>query len=135
MPVGTGMGTVLVAVKRGHHLPQTCEHGTWTFAGADFKRNATKWRCPTGQCQPGSTWVKANRLHPLIPRETKRFRSLYCERGAVEREFGHLKHEWAMLPLRVRRIDRVRMHANLSILTRLAVRLDKERGARVAKAA
>jgi hypothetical protein len=24
----------------------TCEHGRWTFAGADFKRKATKWRCP-----------------------------------------------------------------------------------------
>jgi hypothetical protein len=28
----------------------TCEHGTWAFAGADFKRKATKWRCPTGEC-------------------------------------------------------------------------------------
>ncbi len=28
-----------------------CEHGDWTFAGADFKRKATKWRCPTGECQ------------------------------------------------------------------------------------
>ena len=27
---------------------------------------------------------------------------------SVEREFGVLKHEWAMLPLRVRRISRVR---------------------------
>jgi hypothetical protein len=76
-----------------------------------------------------SVWVKADRLHPLVPRGTKRFKDLYCERGAVEREFGHLKHEWAMLPLRVRRIDRVRMHTRLSILTRLAVRLDKERNA------
>jgi len=29
-------------VKRGEHKPPTCEHGTWTFAGADFKRKATK---------------------------------------------------------------------------------------------
>ncbi len=28
-------------VKRGEHKPSTCEHGTWTFAGADFKRKAT----------------------------------------------------------------------------------------------
>jgi hypothetical protein len=105
----------------------TCEHGTWTFAGSDNKRNASKWRCPTEECTPASVWIKADRVHPLVPRGTQRFKDLYCERGAVEREFGHLKHEWAMLPLRVRRIERVRMHANLSILTRLAVRLDKER--------
>jgi hypothetical protein len=40
-----------------------------------------------------------------------------------------LKHEWALLPLRVRRIERVRLHANLSILARLAVALDKARRA------
>ncbi len=57
-------------VKRGEHKPPTCEHGEWTFAGADYKRRATKWRCPTGECKPASRWVKADRLHPLIPRET-----------------------------------------------------------------
>lgn len=57
-------------VKRGDHLAPECEHGRWTFAGADFKRGATKWRCPTGECSPKSVWVKASRLHPLIPRET-----------------------------------------------------------------
>jgi hypothetical protein len=35
------------AVKRGEHGAPACEHGRWTFAGADFKRGATKWRCPT----------------------------------------------------------------------------------------
>jgi hypothetical protein len=32
---------------------------------------------------------------------------LYRKRGAIEREFGQLKHEWALLPLRVRGIERV----------------------------
>jgi hypothetical protein len=122
------------AEKYGTIAP-TCAHGEWTFAGSDDKRGASKWRCPTGDCTPASVWVKADRVHPVVPRGSKRFRALYRERGAVEREFGRLKHEWAMLPLRVRRIDRVRMHANLSILARLAVRLDNERSARVAKAA
>jgi hypothetical protein len=58
------------AVKRGDHKPPSCEHGTWTFAAADSKRRAAKWRCPTGECKPASTWVKADRLHPLIPRES-----------------------------------------------------------------
>lgn len=29
------------AVKRGEHRAPTCEHGTWTFAGADFNRKRT----------------------------------------------------------------------------------------------
>ena len=89
-------------MKRGWHRPPECEHGAWTFAGADFKRKATKWRCPTGQCLPASRWVRANRLIPLIPRETKRWRSLYHGRAAVEREFGRLKNEYGLAPLRVR---------------------------------
>ena len=30
---------------------------------------------------------------------------LYRSRGAVERESGRLKHEWALLPLRVRGVE------------------------------
>jgi Transposase DDE domain/Transposase domain (DUF772) len=108
------------AVKRGLASPPKCDHGTWTFAGSDAKRGASKWRCPTGECQPASAWVKASRLHPLIPRETERYKSLYHQRGAVERGFGSLKHEWGMLPLRVRRLARVRLHVDLTILGRLA---------------
>ncbi len=107
-------------VKRGDHKPPTCEHGEWTFAGADRKRNACKWRCPTGECKPASVWIKADRLHPLIPRETLRWRGLYRGRASVERAFGRLKNEWALAPLRVRRIERVRLHANLTILTQLS---------------
>jgi len=111
-------------VLAGEHRPPTCEHGTWTFAGSDVKRGASKWRCPTRDCQPASTWIKADRLHTLIPRSSARWGDLYRLRGAVEREFGRLKHEWALLPLRVRRIHRVRLHADLSILTRpLSVRV------------
>ena len=55
------------AVKQGKHLPPTCEHGVWAFAGTDFKRKLTKWRCPTGNCQPKSHWRKASRLHPADP--------------------------------------------------------------------
>jgi hypothetical protein len=55
------------AVKRGDHKAPTCDHGEWKFAGTDYKRQATKWRCPTGECNRKSTWIKADRLHPLIP--------------------------------------------------------------------
>jgi len=114
-------------VKAGDANAPTCEHGDRTFAGTDYKRQATKWRCPTGECKPKSTWVKADRMHPLIPRHTERSRKLYSSRGAVEREFGRLKHEWAMLPLRVRGLDRVRLHADLTILAKLGCALRKAR--------
>ena len=114
-------------VLRGHHKPPTCEHGAWTFAGADYKRGASKWRCPSGECKPASRWVKASRLHPLIPRESKRWGKLYAQRSSVEREFGRLKHEWALLPLRTRGIERVQLHADLTILAQLARTLSRAR--------
>lgn len=115
------------AVKLGEHEPPSCSHGVWKFAGADRRRGASKWRCPTGECRPASTWIKADRLHPLMPRETARWKATYRKRAAVEREFGRLKHEWGLGPLRVRGIDRVRLHADLTILTRLACALARAR--------
>jgi len=115
------------AVQRGEHKPPTCEHGTWTFAGADLKRKAAKWRCPTGDCQPRSIWRKASRLHPLVPRETKRWRDLYRGRAAAERTFGRLKHEWGLAPLRVRGLEKVSLHADLCILATLASALARAR--------
>jgi len=90
---------------RGDHRPPRCEHGEWRFACSDSKRGASRWRCPTGECEPVSRRITAGRLHPLIPRETPRWRKLYKGRASVEREFGRLKNEWALLPLRG--LDRV----------------------------
>jgi Transposase DDE domain/Transposase domain (DUF772) len=115
------------AVVKNEHRPPACEHGVWDFAGSDRKRGASKWRCPTGECAPASTWVKADRLHPLMPRESKRWKALYRGRGAVEREFGRLKNEWGLKPLRVRGLDRVRLHADLTILAKLACALSRAR--------
>jgi transposase, IS5 family len=112
--------TETAAVKAGKHKPPSCEHGEWTFAGADAKRGATKWRCPTGECAPASVWVKASRLHPLIPHGTDRWKSLYKQRTSVERGFGRLKNDYGLFPLRVRRIARVTLHASLTILAQLA---------------
>jgi hypothetical protein len=116
-------------VKRGDHKPPTCSHGEWTFAGSDRKRGASKWRCPMGECKPASTWIKADRLHPLIPHGGDRWYRLYRGRGAVEREFGRLKNEWGLKPLRVRGLERVRLHADLTILTKLACTLSRARAA------
>lgn len=114
-------------VKKGKDKPPSCEHGTWKFTGFDRKRGATQWRCPTGKCAPKSKWIKVDRLHPAIPRETLRWKKLYCGRSAVEREFGRLKNEWALTPLRVRHIAKVKLHADLTILTQLAYELAKIR--------
>jgi len=110
-------------VVAGEHLPPACDHGTWTFAGSDARRGAAKYRCPSGECSPASVWIKADRLHTLIPRGTERWKALYKGRAAVEREFGTLKHRWALLPLRVRRIERVALHVDLTVLARLACAL------------
>jgi hypothetical protein len=82
--------------------------------------------CPTGECKP-AVWIKADRLPPLIPRDTPRFTALYRRRAAVEREFGRLKHDWALAPLRVRGLDRVRLHADLTILAKLVCTLARAR--------
>jgi transposase, IS5 family len=115
------------AVKRGEHKPPCCEHGEWKFAGADRKRKAAKWRCPTGECKPASVWIKADRLHPLIPYKAERWKGLYRKRASVERAFGRLKNESALAPLRVRRIERVRLHADLTVLSQLACALSRDR--------
>ena len=109
------------------NMPIVFLAGEWTFAGSDRKRGASKWRCPTGECKPASVWVKADRLHPLIPRETKRWKGLYRKRASVEREFGRLKNDWGLKPLRVRGLERVRLHADLTVLTKLACTLSRAR--------
>jgi len=71
--------------------------------------------------------------NPRIPRCTQRFRDLYLGRAAVEREFGRLKHDYGLSPLRVRGLERVALHADLTMLARLAQALSRARA--VARAA
>ena len=44
---------------------------------------------------------------PAPARETRRWRELYYGRSAVEPEFGRLKHEHGLAPLRTRNLARV----------------------------
>ena len=74
---------------------------------------------------PKSTWIKADLRDPLVPRDSKRFGDLHRGRSAVEREFGRLKHEYGLTPLRVRGIERVALHADLTMLVRLAPALSR----------
>jgi len=52
---------------------------------------------------------------------------LYRRRSAVEREFGNLKHNYGLAFLRVRGIERVRLHADLVMLGRLSLALARAR--------
>jgi hypothetical protein len=63
----------------------------------------------------------------LVPRETKRWRDLYRGRAAVEREFGRLKMDFGLAPLRVRGLERVALHADLVMLARLSSALARAR--------
>jgi hypothetical protein len=62
-----------------------------------------------------------------LPRKSDEWRRLYRGRSAVEREFGRLKHHYALAMLRVRGIERVRLHADLTMIARLAPALSRAR--------
>jgi transposase len=79
---------------------------------------------PSGGARPASAsprlyGSRPDRLHPLIPHGTERHKAQYKQRTAVEREFGRLKNDCGLLPLRVRRLPRVTLHVNLTILAQL----------------
>jgi hypothetical protein len=69
------------------------------------------------------------RFNPRIQRHTQQWRDLYAGRAAVEREFGRLKHDYGLSPLRIRRLERVALHADLVMLGRLALALSRAREA------
>jgi hypothetical protein len=50
---------------------------------------------------------------------TSEWKALYRRRGAVEREFGRLKHQYGLV-LRTRGLKKAQLHADLVILARLA---------------
>jgi hypothetical protein len=79
---------------------------------------------PIVQPLPGTP---PSRKHPHVPRESDSFRSLYRNRGAVEREFGMLKNHYGLLPLRVRGLNRVQLHADPTMLARLSLALTRAR--------
>ena len=64
---------------------------------------------------------------PAHPPEAPRWTALYRRRAAVEREFGRLTNEWALSPLRVLGVERVRLHADLTALAKLACAVTRAR--------
>jgi hypothetical protein len=78
--------------------------------------------------------LRTGRIQPVTPikRETQAWRDLYRRRTSVEREFGNLKHNFGLAFLRVRGIERVRLHADLVMLGRLAQALSRTRAVTLA---
>jgi hypothetical protein len=52
---------------------------------------------------------------------------LHPRQALVEREFGRLKVDYGLAPLRVRGMERVRLHADLMMLARLTLALNRAR--------
>jgi Transposase DDE domain len=69
-----------------------------------------------------------------IPYGSTEWKRLYRGRAAVEREFGRLKHDYGLAPLRIRGLERVRLHADLTMLARLGQALIRARALRTAAA-
>jgi hypothetical protein len=73
--------------------------------------------------------IRKRRAIPLspIPYGSDEWKRLYRGRAAVEPEFGRLKHEYGLAPLRVRGLTKVALHADLTMLARLGVALARAR--------
>ena len=73
--------------------------------------------------------LRKGRIQPETPikRGTPEWADLYRRRTSVEREFGRLKHDYGLAFLRARGIERVRLHADLTMLGRLALALSRSR--------
>jgi hypothetical protein len=73
--------------------------------------------------------LRKGRPIPLspIPYGSPEWKRLYAGRAAVERSFSTLKLDYGLMPLRVRGLARVQLHADLTILARLAHALARSR--------
>lgn len=65
--------------------------------------------------------ANGTRRFPHIARHTERFRALYSRRALIEKEFAHCKREHGLAALRVRGLERVQLHVELTMLARLAL--------------
>ena len=113
---------LLDAVRSRGFRPQTCAMDK----GYDNPRVMYETR--ERGCVPIVALRKTSPI-PLdrIPYGSPEWKRLYRGRAAVEREFGRLKNEYALTPLRTRGLDRVTLHADLVMLARLGQALSRAR--------
>src|SRR5919204_1114038 len=106
-------------------------HRRWTFTGADFAAD-------TGAAAVGS--ARDERVAPVGPEPYRlRVRTRWSDSAtwsacdpAVERESGRLKMGYGLMPIRVRGIAGVALHADLVMLARLNQALARARAVRLA---
>lgn len=100
--------------KRPDPTP-TCPHGPMLWKGSDTSgsRWRTKWACPTAECATPTRWIEGTRENPIIPRGSDRWKKIYPKRQAVERVFARLKNDYGLQPLRIRTLERVRLHTDM----------------------
>lgn len=114
------VAALLDKVRARGHQPRTCAMDK----GYDNNRVMDDTR--ERGCIPIVCLRKGRQPQPSpIPHGTDEWKRLYRGRSAVEREFGRLKHDYALAPLRVRGLDRVRLHADLVMLGRLTLALNR----------
>jgi hypothetical protein len=113
---------LLDAVKERGFRPETVA----LDRGYDYNRVFDQ--CRERDCAPVIAIKKTRLAIPLtpIPYGSSEWKRLYRGRAAAEREFGRLKTDYALAPLRVRGLERVRLHADLTILARLALNRSQE---------
>jgi hypothetical protein len=111
---------LLDAIRARGFQPETCAMDK----GYDNNRVMDETR--ERSCVPIVS-LRKGRPIPLspIPYGSDEWKRLYRGRAAVEREFGRLKHDGGLAPLRVRGLAKVQLHANLTILARLALALSR----------
>jgi Transposase DDE domain len=85
--------------------------------------------------QPALPLQVGGRLFPRIPRHSQEWKVLYARRRAVESVFADLKTSYGLAPLRVRGLERVRIHADIVVLGRLGQALLRAREAAIPLAA
>lgn len=130
----------LPRLPEGREYPDpipTCPHGPMRWKGCETTRSRwrSKWVCPSGACETPTRWIEGTRMNPLIPRGSERWKKLYSKRQAIERVFGRLKHDYGLQPLRIRSLERVRLHTDMTLIAQLASRLAQERARAAALAA
>lgn len=110
----TFVAPLLDAVVARGYVPRTCAMDKGYDNSRIYAECAERNVLPVIPLRKG----RVNVASP-IPHGSDRWKTLYRRRSAVEREFGRLKHEFG-LPLRVRGLARVRLHADITLLARLA---------------
>jgi hypothetical protein len=113
---------LLDAVSARGFTPETCA------MDKGYDNNRVMDECREREVVPVVS-LRKGRPIPLtaIPFGSDEWKALYRRRAAVEREFGRVKHDYGLAPLRLRGIERVRLHADLTILARLGQALARAR--------